>query len=153
MTGSAADAVQDGWMLIRPFAPTDTDAVVALWTASGLVRPWNDPRRDIERKSTIQPELFLVGEIDGAVVATAMAGYDGHRGSVYYLAVDPARRRQGLGRAIMTEVERGLVAIGCPKLNLMVRSDNRGVIAFYRGLGYGEEQSASLGKRLILDES
>ena len=138
-------------MLIRPFASPDTDAAVALWERCGLVRPWNDPRADIERKLTEQPELFLVGEVDQAVVATAMVGFDGHRGWVHYLAVDPARQRQGLGRAMMVEAERLLVERGCPKLNLQVRSDNQKVLAFYRGLGYGEEQVMSLGKRLILD--
>jgi ribosomal protein S18 acetylase RimI-like enzyme len=140
-------------MQIRPFRVDDTDAVVELWTASGLVRPWNDPRRDIERKLTEQPDLFLVGEIDGTIVATAMAGYDGHRGWLHYLAVDPSRRREGLGRAIIAEVERLLIAKGCPKLNLQVRSDNVAVLGFYRGLGYGEDQVMSMGKRLILDES
>lgn len=73
-------------MHIRPFERRDTDAVVALWQARGLTRPWNDPLKDIERKLAVQPELFLVGERDGEVIATAMGGYDGHRGSVYYLA-------------------------------------------------------------------
>ena len=138
-------------MLIRPFAQPDADAVVALWERCGLVRPWNDPRADIERKLSEQPELFLVGEAEGAIEATAMAGFDGHRGWVHYLAVDPARQRQGFGRAIMAEVERLLVERGCPKLNLQVRSDNLKVLGFYRGLGYGEDQVLSLGKRLILD--
>jgi ribosomal protein S18 acetylase RimI-like enzyme len=140
-------------MLIRPFRLEDTEAVIALWTECKLVRPWNDPRADIARKLTEQPELFLVGEIDGNVAVTAMAGYDGHRGWVHYLAVDPGRHRQGLGRAMMEEVESQLRARGCPKLSLMVRSDNRDVVAFYRGLGYGEDQVVALGKRLILDES
>jgi ribosomal protein S18 acetylase RimI-like enzyme len=138
-------------MLIRPFCRADTDAVVALWERCGLVRPWNDPRADIDSKLTEQPELFLVGEVDHAVVATAMVGFDGHRGWVHYLAVDPAQQRKGLGRTIMAEVERLLVERGCPKLNLQVRSDNHKVLGFYRGLGYGEEQVVSLGKRLILD--
>ena len=138
-------------MLIRPLAQPDADAVVALWERCGLVRPWNDPRADIERKLSEQPELFLVGETEGAISATAMAGFDGHRGWVHYLAVDPALQRQGLGRAIMAEVERLLVERGCPKLNLQVRSDNQKVLGFYRGLGYGEDQALSLGKRLILD--
>jgi ribosomal protein S18 acetylase RimI-like enzyme len=140
-------------MQIRPFRVEDTDSVVSLWTASGLVRPWNDPRRDIERKLTEQPELFLVGEIGGELVATAMAGYDGHRGWVHYLAVDPTRRREGLGRQLMVEVEALLIERGCPKLSLQVRSDNAAVLGFYRGLGYGEDQVISMGKRLILDES
>jgi ribosomal protein S18 acetylase RimI-like enzyme len=140
-------------MQIRAFRPDDTDAVVDLWTSCGLVRPWNDPRRDIERKLTEQPELFLVGDIAGELVATAMAGYDGHRGWVHYVAVDPSRRREGLGRQLMGEVEARLVVLGCPKLNLQVRSDNAAVLGFYRGLGYGEDQVISMGKRLILDES
>lgn len=138
-------------MRIRPFREEDTDAVVALWEACKLVRPWNDPRADIERKLTTQPELFLVGEQHGAIVATVMAGYDGHRGWVNYLAVDPTLRRQGHGRALMQEVERLLLERDCPKVNMQIRSDNAGVIAFYRGLGYGEDQSVTMGKRLILD--
>ena len=137
-------------MLIRQFAASETDSVVALWEAAGLVRPWNDPRADIERKLGSQPELFLVGEFDGGVVATVMAGFDGHRGWVHYLAVLPKFQRRGFGRAIMREVERRLVEINCVKLNLQVRSDNEAVLGFYRGLGFGEEQVISLGKRLTL---
>ena len=140
-------------MLIRTFALADTDAVVALWEAAGLVRPWNDPLADIRRKLTEQPELFLVGEFEGAIVATVMVGFDGHRGWVHYLAVDLAHRRAGLGRSMMVEAESLLRARGCPKLNLQVRSDNLAVLGFYRGLGYGEEQVTSMGKRLILDEA
>ena len=140
-------------MLIRTFAVADTDPVISLWEAAGLVRPWNDPRADIRRKLTEQPELFLIGEREGAIIATAMAGFDGHRGWVHYLAVAPDHHREGLGRAMMAEVERLLRSCGCPKLNLQVRSDNLAVLGFYRGLGYGEEQVTSMGKRLILDEA
>ena len=101
-------------MLIRPFTKADTDDVVALWTASGLVRPWNDPRADIRRKLTVQPELFLVAVEGPQLVGTVMAGYDGHRGSIYYLAVDPAHKREGIGRALLVEVERLLADLGCP---------------------------------------
>lgn len=139
-------------LLIRPFATTDEPAVVALWRAAGLTRPWNDPHRDIARKQTVQPELFLVGELDGELIASAMAGYDGHRGSVYYLAVSPAHQRRGHARALMAEVERRLESLGCPKLNLMVRHDNRGVLNFYAHLGYEEAAVATLGKRLIVDD-
>lgn len=137
-------------MLIRAFALPDTDAVVDLWEACGLVRPWNDPRADIALKLTEQPELFLVGELDGVVIATVMVGFDGHRGWVYYLAVAPEHQRQSHGRALMAEAERLLKDRGCVKLNLQVRSDNEQVLGFYRGLGYGEEQVVSLGKRIIL---
>jgi len=138
---------------IRAFAPGDEAAVVSLWDACGLLRPWNDPHRDIARKLAAQPELFLVGSIDGELMATAMAGYEGHRGWVYYLAVAQAHRRLAHGRAMMLEVERLLLARGCPKVNLLVRSTNTGVIAFYRGLGYTEDAVVSLGKRLIDDQA
>ena len=138
-------------MQIRPFDEQDTDAAIALWTTCGLVRPWNDPRRDIERKLRVQRELFLVGIDEEALVATAMAGYDGHRGWVYYVATDPARQGQGLGRAMMAEVERLLVELGCPKVNIQVRSGNEPVMEFYRRLGYAPDNALSMGKRLIPD--
>lgn len=138
-------------LVIRTFIATDEAAVVALWRAAGLTRPWNDPHADIARKQAVQPELFLVGELAGALIATAMAGYDGHRGSVYYLAVSPAHQRRGHGQAMMAEVERRLEAIGCPKLNLMVRHDNQQAVGFYARLGYDEAAVVVLGKRLIED--
>jgi ribosomal protein S18 acetylase RimI-like enzyme len=137
--------------LIRPFAPADEERVVQLWRDCGLTRPWNDPHKDIARKLGEQPELFLVGTVDGRVMATVMAGFDGHRGWVNYLAVDPALQRQDIGRALMDEAERLLIARGCPKLNLQVRAGNTGVIDFYRKLGYVEEEMVSMGKRLIPD--
>jgi ribosomal protein S18 acetylase RimI-like enzyme len=139
-------------LVIRTFARPDEAAVVALWRAAGLTRPWNDPHADIARKQAVQPELFLVGELGGEIVASAMAGYDGHRGSVYYLAVSPAHQRSGHARAVMAEVERRLEALGCPKLNLMVRRDNTAVVGFYEHLGYDEQSVVTLGKRLIVDE-
>ena len=140
-------------MEIRPFQPADEEAVIALWGRCGLLRPWNDPRRDIRRKLAVQPELFLVGVAGGAVVATAMAGYDGHRGWVYYLGVDPAHRRRGYGRRLLDEVERLLRPLGCPKINLQVRATNAAVVAFYETLGYAVEQRVSMGKLLAPDHS
>lgn len=137
-------------MLTRAFQTPDTDAVIALWEACKLVRPWNDPRGDIQTKMTTQPELFLVGELDGTIVASAMVGFDGHRGWIHYLAVEPALQRQGLGKQLMAEVEKLLIERGCNKLSLQVRSENDKVLGFYRGLGYGEDQVISMGKRLIL---
>ncbi|AYF98994.1 GNAT family acetyltransferase [Protaetiibacter intestinalis] len=138
-------------MRIRPFSVSDTEAVVTLWRAAGLTRPWNDPYRDIERKLTVQPELFLVAEEADAVVGTAMGGYDGHRGWLYYLAVAPDHRREGIGRALVAAVEERLLALGCPKLNLQVRADGEEALAFYRDLGYRVDEVASLGHRLIPD--
>ncbi|MCS5735644.1 GNAT family acetyltransferase [Herbiconiux sp. CPCC 203386] len=139
---------------MRSFRPADTDAVVALWQACGLVRPWNDPRKDIARKLTTQPELFLVAEsIDtGALLGSAMVGYDGHRGWVNYLAVDPAAQGGGIGRALMTEAETLLRERGCPKLNLQIRAGNEPVMAFYEALGYAPDGAVSFGKRLIPDD-
>ena len=139
-------------MVIRTFTKADEAAVVALWRAAGLTRPWNDPHADIARKQTVQPELFLVGELGGEIIASAMAGYDGHRGSVYYVAVSPDHQRRGHARALMAEVEIRLKALGCPKLNLMVRHDNSAAMGFYERLGYDTQAVATLGKRLIVDE-
>ncbi|ROS65206.1 ribosomal protein S18 acetylase RimI-like enzyme [Curtobacterium sp. PhB172] len=137
---------------IRPFRADDTDAVVALWESCGLVRPWNDPRRDIARKATVQPELFLVAETEAAgVVAAGMAGFDGHRGWVNYLAVQPDLQGSGLGRTLMAEFERLLTDLGCPKVNLQIRAGNERVLGFYESLGYSDDRTVSLGKRLIPD--
>jgi ribosomal protein S18 acetylase RimI-like enzyme len=138
-------------MRIRPFLDADEPAVIALWQACGLTRPWNDPARDIDRKRAVQREWFLVGTLDERVVASAMAGYDGHRGWVFYVAVAPEARGRGFGRALMREVERRLREAGCPKLNLLVRDDNAAAIGFYRALGYVQDKVVSLGRRLIED--
>jgi ribosomal protein S18 acetylase RimI-like enzyme len=138
-------------MEIRPYRTSDEDAVVALWHECGLTRPWNDPHKDIARKLTEQPELFLVGTVASRVMASAMVGFDGHRGWVYYLAVAPEHRQLAHGRALMQEAERLLIERGCPKINLLVRSTNTGVIDFYKRLGYAQDEAVSLGKRLVPD--
>ena len=139
-------------MEIRPYAPSDEAEVIALWHACGLVRPWNDPHRDIARKMSEQPELFLVGSLGGRLMASAMIGFDGHRGWVYYLAVAEAHRRRSHGRSLMREAERLLIERGCPKINLLVRTSNEAVIEFYKRLGYAQDDAISLGRRLISDE-
>ncbi|RKR76224.1 GNAT family acetyltransferase [Frondihabitans australicus] len=141
-------------MLIRPFQHTDdeTEQVVALWEACGLTRPWNDPRKDIARKMTVQPELFLVGEQDSRVVATAMAGYDGHRGWVYYVAVDPRLQGGGHGARLMAEVERLLVELGCPKMIVQVRPTNERAVGFYERIGFEPNEALEFAKRLIPDD-
>ena len=139
-------------MEVRAFRAADEAAVVRLWTECGLTRPWNDPHKDIQRKLSVQPELFRVAEHGGAIVATVMAGFDGHRGWVNYLAVAEGHRRRGLGRMLMQRVEQDLEAMGCPKLNVQIRAGNAAVVAFYEKLGYAPDQTVSLGKRLIPDE-
>ncbi|MCR2786000.1 MULTISPECIES: GNAT family acetyltransferase [unclassified Microbacterium] len=137
---------------LRPFAVADTEQVVALWEAAGLTRPWNDPRADIARKLTVQPELFLVAVDGSGVVGSVMAGYDGHRGWLHYLATAPGRRSQGIGRALVAEAEARLLALGCPKVQLMVRPDNPGARGFYRELGFEPFEIWATGKRLIADD-
>ncbi|MCC4249047.1 MULTISPECIES: GNAT family acetyltransferase [Microbacterium] len=136
---------------IRAFEVADEDAVVTLWEGAGLTRPWNDPRADIRRKLTVQPELFLVAVDGDEVVGSVMAGYDGHRGWLYYLAAAQTHRGQGVGRALVTEAERLLEALGCPKVQLMVRPDNTGARGFYDALGYEPFETWATGRRLIVD--
>jgi ribosomal protein S18 acetylase RimI-like enzyme len=140
-------------MTIRAYLEADEAEVVALWTACGLVRPSNDPRKDIARKLAVQRDLFLVGIVGDRIVATVMAGYDGHRGWVNYLAVDPESRRHGLARSMMAAVEERLRRLGCAKINLQIRTDNRDAIAFYQRIGFGEDAVLSMGKRLARDET
>ena len=139
-------------MQIRAFADADTEAVVALWNDCGLTRPWNNPYQDIARKCSVSPDLFLVGADSNAqLVATIMVGYDGHRGWINYLAVHPSHQRQGHARRLVAQAEQLLAARGCPKLNLQVREGNKAVIAFYESLGYTDDKTVSMGKRLIAD--
>jgi ribosomal protein S18 acetylase RimI-like enzyme len=139
-------------MRIRPFETEDTAAVVALWDACNLTRAWNDPYKDIARKLNVQRELFLVGVHDDRLVATVMAGFDGHRGWVNYLAIAPDCQRRGYGRALMQHVEALLVSIGCPTLTIQGRAANTAVLEFYARLGYAPDEAVSLGKRLIRDD-
>ena len=138
-------------MHIQPYSPKYEKEVIALWQRCNLVRPQNNPAKDIARKLKVNPELFLIGLIGGKVVATAIGGYEGHRGAVNYLAVDPSQQKKGLGRQIMLALEEKLLAMGCPKINLMFRTDNAGVEAFYTKLGYTRDAVIEMGKRLIPD--
>ena len=136
---------------IRPFELADTEAVVSLWQATGLTRPWNNPYQDINRKLSVQPELFLVAVAAGAIVGSVMAGYDGHRGWLYYLASDPSRRGEGIGRRLVEVAEERLLELGCPKVQLMVRPENNSAHGFYGALGYETFETWATGKRLIAD--
>jgi ribosomal protein S18 acetylase RimI-like enzyme len=117
------------------------------------VRPWNDPWKDIERKLRVAPHLFLVALDGDVIVGSVMAGYEGHRGWINYLAVDPSRRRKGLGTRLMRAAEQLLLDSGCPKINLQVRSENADALAFYRALDYEVDDVVSLGKRLVDDRA
>ena len=136
---------------IRAYRESDQDDVVNLWRECELVKPWNDPIKDIRRKLDVQRDLFLVGLLDGKLVATVIAGYEGHRGWINYLAVSKECREMGFGRLMMDEAEERLRAMGCPKVNLQIRSSNIDVIRFYRSPGYSEDDVVSMGKRLEQD--
>jgi ribosomal protein S18 acetylase RimI-like enzyme len=138
-------------MEIRRFREKDRKAVISLWRECGLLVPWNHPDLDIDRKLRVQRELFLVGVVGGEVVATAMGGYEGHRGWINYLAVAPGMRMRGLGRMMVERLEEGLRAMGCPKINLQIRESNIEVIRFYEKLGYSSDHVIGFGKRLLED--
>ena len=138
--------------IIRPFKLEDKNSVVELWKICRLTRPWNNPEKDIERKLNVQSDMFLVLEIQGSIIGSVMAAYDGHRGVINYLAVHPGYQKKGYGKILMTHVEQELLNKGCPKINLLVRSDNLNVKRFYKGLHYDEQDDVKVfGKRLIPD--
>ena len=138
-------------MITRPFDKSDQQAVIDLWADCGLVVTWNDPLKDIERKLKVDPDLFLVGELSGEIVASVMGGYEGHRGWINYLAVSPRHQRKGYGRLIMEAVELAIAQKGCPKINLQIRAGNTDIAAFYQSIGYDIDNVIGLGKRLEPD--
>ena len=136
---------------IRQFVPNDTNRVIFIWEQCDLVRNWNNPNFDIQRKLNFQKELFFVGLLNDEIIATAMFGYDGHRGWLNYFAVLPNFQKRGFGKQLMTFGEMALIEKGCPKLNLQIRNDNTKAINFYQKVGYKEDAAISFGKRLIED--
>ncbi len=135
-------------LAIAPIGDADVAAVIALWQACGLTRPWNDPAADIAMARKGPNSAILIGRDGDDIVATAMVGHEGHRGWVYYVAVDPTRQGKGYGRAIMNAAEEWLRATGIEKLQLLVRPGNTQVKAFYESLGYGEQQRVIFAKWL-----
>ena len=136
---------------IRGYRESDQEDVVALWHECGLVVPWNDPVKDITRKLQVQRDLFLIGSLHSRLVATVMAGYEGHRGWVNYLAVATEYRKRGFARRLLDEAEGLLKDMGCPKINLQIRSSNVDVVNFYKRVGYSVDDVVSMGKRLKQD--
>ena len=136
----------------RPFSPDDEKSVIQLWKDCGLVVPWNDPGKDIRRKMKVQPEMFLVVTSGKQVIGSVMAGYEGHRGWINYLAVHPDHRRAGIAHSLMNTAEELLREKGCPKINLQVRTSNTEVIQFYRKIGFKIDDAVSMGKRLEPDD-
>jgi ribosomal protein S18 acetylase RimI-like enzyme len=138
---------------IRPYQEPDITNVVALWERCGLVVPQNDPHKDIAAKIRFQPDLFLIAQLDWQLVGTVMAGYEGHRGWLNYLAVDPEHQRKGYGRLLVEAAEHKLADLGCPKVNLQIRGSNKQALAFYRAIGYVTEDRIGMGKRIVLPEA
>ncbi|MFC2088254.1 GNAT family acetyltransferase [Calditrichota bacterium] len=138
---------------IREYHSKDEKQVIELWYTCDLIVPWNNPKLDIERKLKVNPELFLIGELNDKVIASVMGGYEGHRGWINYLAVLPEYRGNGFAREIMKVVEQKLKNIGCPKINLQIRSSNKEVIKFYERIGYFDDHMTSMGKILSKDPS
>ena len=139
--------------VLRPFEQADRAQVISLWHACNLTRPWNDPGKDIDRKDGVGADLFLVLVSDEIVIGTVMGGYDGHRGVMNYLAVSPDHRGKGYGRILVEAVEDKLRALGCPKINLLMRTDNSEVADFYTDLEYTAQDDVMVfGKRLIPDD-
>ncbi|WP_346775543.1 GNAT family acetyltransferase [Sphingomonas sp. G-3-2-10] len=126
----------------------DADAVIALWRACGLTRPWNDPASDYALAMATATSTVLVARDGNAIAASVMVGFDGHRGWVYYLAVAPERQREGLGRTMMTAAEGWLRERGVPKIQLMVREDNDAALGFYAALGLERQKVVTLGRFL-----
>jgi ribosomal protein S18 acetylase RimI-like enzyme len=135
-------------LAISPIADADLPAVIALWQACGLTRPWNDPASDIAMARRGPNSAVLIGRDNGAIVATAMVGHDGHRGWVYYVATDPNHRGEGFGRTIMAAAEDWLRAAAIEKLQLLVRRENAKAGAFYQSIGYSEAQTVVFAKWL-----
>ena len=139
-------------MKISEFTDDQIDKLIALWKKCGRTRSRNNPEKDIARKNSDKNGKFLIGQIHEVLMASIMIGYDGHRGSINYLAVDPNHSSAGYGKILMAEAERMLTMLGCPKINLCVRADNNKVVEFYRQLGYAIEPVHLLDKRLIKDD-
>ena len=139
-------------LLIRPFKEGDEEALVSLWKMCKLTVPWNNPYKDIARKLKVQAELFLVGYLEDKLIASVMAGYDGHRGWINYFAVHPDFQARGYGKQLMDNVENGLRELGCPKINLQIREGNDKVLTYYQKLGFVEEKRINMGKRLEDDQ-
>lgn len=149
------DAAMRVVLRIVPYADdAHRTAVVELWRAAfGYDTPHNEPSLAIDRKLAVDDDLFFVALVDGRVVGTAMAGYDGHRGWLYSIAVDAVHRGRGIGSRLVRHAEAALVRRGCVKINLQLADGNGSVAAFYATLGYAVEPRVAMGKRIVVDAS
>jgi ribosomal protein S18 acetylase RimI-like enzyme len=133
---------------VEPATAADRDQTAALWRAVGLTRPWNDPGADFDLALSNPTSAILLARDDAGLIGSVMAGFDGHRGWVYYLATDPGRTNSGIGRALMQAAEDWLAKLGCKRIRLMVRTDNLAALGFYGAIGYEEQEVVTLGRTL-----
>ena len=143
--------MQESSLLIRKFQESDEQGLVSLWNVCKLTVPWNNPYKEIKRKLCVQPELFLVGYFEDKLIASVMAGYDGHRGWINYFAVHPDFQNRGFGKQLMDYVENRLHELGCQKINLQIREGNKKVLSYYQKLGFVQEKRICMSKRLEED--
>ncbi|MCK4396068.1 GNAT family acetyltransferase [candidate division WOR-3 bacterium] len=135
-------------MIIRKYEEKDEEQVVNLWNQCNLIVPQNNPHEDIKKKIEFQPNLFFVGTVNDEVIASIMVGYEGHRGWINYMAVLPEYQNKGYGRQLVDKAIAELKKLGCLKVNLQVRENNKDVIEFYENLGFSNDRVVSLGKHL-----
>ena len=144
--------MKESSLLVRPFQEDDEEALVPLWEMCKLTVPWNNPHKDIARKLKVQSDLFLIGYLEDKLIASIIAGYDGHRGWIYYFAVHPDFQSRCYGNQLMNYVENKLRELGCPKINLQIREGNDKVFSYYQKLGFVEEKRINMGKRIENDQ-
>lgn len=135
-------------LIIRKYEEKDEEQVVNLWEQCNLFVPQNDPHEDIRKKIEFQPNLFFVGTVNDEVIVSIMVGYEGHRGWINYMAVLPEYQNKGCGHQIVNKGIAELKKMGCLKVNLQVRENNKDVIEFYENLGFSNDRVVSLGKHL-----
>ena len=140
-------------VIVTEPAEIDVAAVVALWERCGLTRPWNDAADDIRIAHDSGHGTVLVATLGARLVGATMVGHDGHRGAIYYLGGDPDARRLGIGRRLVEAAEDWVRARGVPKINLLVRKENAGVLAFYEALGWRDTATVCLYRALDPDKA
>jgi ribosomal protein S18 acetylase RimI-like enzyme len=138
--------MSDTKLTIRPIADGEEEGVIALWRACGLTRPWNDPARDLAFARAKSNSDVLVGLAEDRIIASAMVGHDGHRGTMYYVSVEPDERGKGYGRRMVAAAEAWLIERGVWKANLLVRKGNESVLGFYDSLSYAEGSAQQIEK-------
>ena len=135
-------------IIISQANKNDVPAIISLWEKTKLTRPWNDPAKDIELSLNADTSTIFTARKNGSIVGSAMTGYDGHRGWIYYLAVDPDCQKQGIGKRLYNEAYRWLKEQGAPKFQILIRNDNEDVVSFYEKLGFEKSTSLLMARKI-----